>query len=942
VEPRFVGRADELAELVALLDEALDGRPRVAVIAGEPGIGKTRLIEELAALAGARAVPVLWGGCTDAEGAPAYWPWRRILRAWLALVGAERAADVLARTSDAVVRLAPELPGVPDAGPDDRFALFDAVTRFFGGAAEETGLVLVLDDVQWADADSLQLLAHLTREATRARLLVVATLRPAELNPARSAILADLVRRQGALAVELSGWDEAIVGAALAERLGHPAAPEVVAEVARRSGGNPFFVGELARVLRAGEIRVPTAVRDVVRSRINRLPAPCRALLGPAAVLGREVDPALLASVTGADGVLDDLRPALDDGVLDHPAGQAGLRFAHDLVRETVLADLAPTQQARVHLAVVVLLAASADDPDVVVELAHHSLAALPSGDRLAAVGWARRAAEVAQSRLAYAEAVRLLTDVLDAGRSVLAPAERITVLLDLARAKASAHDVAGAIATSTEAAELARAIGDVEGLGRAALGLPEVSEVPWLDVVRSWCEEVLRGLGEADSSLKAQLLAQVAHCALFMADGSTIRAASAAALAMAERLDDPPSLARALRARQLARSGADGNGERLVLGGRLLALAERTGNADDALWGRLWRFDALMQAGRVAEAEAELAAVEPVVAGLRTPLARLHLLRGQFALLMARGRFAEARALNDETIAIAAKGGHTGALATARSLEFTMAATTGADPGDLDWLRTHPATREPFSALSRGGLALLLVETGGLEEARHWYTGLPEPGSPRIPVFMDLTLEGMRAQLALDLGDAAAGEAVHRLLLPYADLHLVGGAGAITTSGSVRLALGMAALAAGKADVAVRHLLAAVAVDDAAGLVHPATAARFRLAMALRARGRSSDVDDAQGVLAEADAAAERLGMVPLRTRIAALGATLRDGGVLSRRETEIVELVGRGLTNRQIASTAHISERTVETHVGHALAKLGFTRRAQIAAWVAGKRSS
>ena len=633
-----MGRADELAELVTLLDEALDGRSRVAVIAGEPGIGKTRLTEELGALAGARAVPVLWGGCTDAEGAPAYWPWRRILRAWLALVGAERAADVLARTSEAVVRLAPELPGVPDAGPDDRFALFDAVTRFFGVIAEETGLVLVLDDVQWADADSLQLLAHLTREATHARLLVVATCRPAELDSARSAVLAELARRPGALAVELGGWDEALVAAALAERLGRPPAPEVVAAVARRSGGNPFFVGELARVLRTGEVRVPAAVRDVVRSRIHRLPEPCRALLGPAAVLGREVDPALLASVTGVQGVLDELRPALDDGVLDHPAGRAGLRFAHDLVRETVLADLAQAEQARVHLAVVALLEASADDPDVVVELAHHTLAALPAGDRLAAVGWARRAAAVAQTRLAYAEAARLLTSALDAGRSVLAPAERIAVLLDLARAKALAHDVAGAIATSTEAAELARATGDVEGLGRAALGLPEVSEVPWLDVVRSWCEEALRGLGAADSPLKAQLLAQVAHCALFMADRSTIRTSSAAALAMAERLDDPPSLVRALRARQLACAGADGNAERLVLGGRLLALAERTGDADTALWGRLWRYDALLQAGRVAEADTELSAVESVVATLRTPLARLHLLRGQIALLVGQG----------------------------------------------------------------------------------------------------------------------------------------------------------------------------------------------------------------------------------------------------------------------------------------------------------------
>jgi len=916
-----VGRADELAELVALLDAALDGRSGFAVIAGEPGIGKTRLAEELAALAGARAVPVLWGGCTATEGAPAYWPWRRILRSWLAVVGPDRAAAAMAGFGE-VARLAPELPGEPVES--DRFALFDAVARFLVTVAEEAGLVLVLDDVQWADADSLALLAHVTREVTRGRLLVVATVRPAERDLAL-----------GGLVIELFGWDDAEVGAAL----GGVPDPDFVAAVARRSGGNPFFVGELVRAGTAA-LRVPSAVRDVVRARIRRLPEPCRALLGAAAVLGRDVDAALLSAVTGADGVLDDLRPALDDGVLDHPAGRIGLRFTHDLVRESVLADLAAAEQARVHLAVVAALTPSADDPDVVAELAHHALAALPAGDRVAATGWARRAAEVAHSRLAYDEAARLLADALAAGRPVLSPAERLSVLLELARARGLAHDVAGAIATFTEAAELARATGDAAGLACAALGLPEVSEGTWLDAVRGWCEEALRGLGDGDSPLKARLLAQVAHSGLFGGDARAIAGAGAAALAMAERLDDPASLSIALRARQLAHSDADGNAERLVLGGRMLALGERTGDPEAVLWGRLWRFDALLQAGRVTDAETELVAVEPVVAVLRRLLPRLHLLRGRVALALGRGRFAEARALNDEAAAIAEQGGHFGASATARSLRIGIAAATGGDPGDLEWLRTHPSRLEPMAALTRGQMTHLLLGRGEQAEAREWYASLPEVGAAQIPSFMVLPLEGMRAQLLPDFGDAPTAEAVHKALLPYADLHLVGGAGAIMTMGSVRLALGYAATVAGKPDVAVRHLRTAVAVDDEAGLAHPATLARHQLAVALRARGRPSDVDESIGVLAQAEAAAERLGMAPLRARIAELRAGADDGGVLSRREAEIAELVGRGLTNRQIAASAHISERTVETHVGHVLAKLGFTRRSEIAAWVAGRK--
>jgi DNA-binding CsgD family transcriptional regulator len=735
--------------------------------------------------------------------------------------------------------------------------------------------------------------------------------------------------------IELFGWDDAEVGAALG---GAPDA-DFVAAVARRSGGNPFFVAELARARTAG-LRVPAAARDVVRARIRRLPEPCRALLGAAAVLGRDVDAALLAAVTGVDGVLDELRPALDDGVLDHPAGRVGLRFTHDLVRESVLADLAAAEQARVHLAVVAALAPSADDPDVVTELAHHALAALPAGDRRDATGWARKAAHVAHALLAYDETARLLADALAAGRPVLSPAERLAVLLDLARARGLAHDVAGGIATFTEAAELARATGDAEGLARAALGLPEVSNPEWLDAVRAWCEEALRGIGEGDTPLKAKVLAQLAHCALLLADARVMDEASAAALTMAERLDDPASLAIALRARQLARAAPDGNAERLVLGGRLLALGERTGDREDVLWGRMWRFDALLQAGRVSDAEAELAAVEPVVAALRRPLARLHLLRSRVAVTLGQGRFAEARAQNDEAMAIAERGGDVGAVATARSVRLGMVASTGDDPDprDLDWVRSHPTRMHPMAALTRAQMARLFLDRGERSEAREWYASLPEPGSPRIPAFIALALEGMRALLLADLGDAATAEAVYRVLLPHADLHLVGGAGAITTGGSARGALGIAALTAGKPDIAVQHLRSAVTADDAAGLANPAALARVELAVALRARGRSSDVDESVGLLVEADAAAERMGMAPLRARIAALGAA--EGGVLSRREAEIAELVGRGLTNRQIAASAHISERTVETHVGHVLAKLGFTRRSEIAAWVAGRK--
>ena len=222
-----------------------------------------------------------------AEGAPAYWPWRRILRAWLALVGPRRAPPRRWPAFGEVARLAPELPGEPVGS--DRFALFDAVARFLAAVAEEAGLVLVLDDVQWADADSLALLAHVTREVTRGAA-AGRRHRPARrASSSRRAALVDRARRVGR---RRRSAPRSPIGSA-----GGPT-PDVVAAVARRSGGNPFFVGELARA-GSSALRVPAAVRDVVRARIRRLPEPCRALLGAAAVLGRDVDATLLSSVTG-------------------------------------------------------------------------------------------------------------------------------------------------------------------------------------------------------------------------------------------------------------------------------------------------------------------------------------------------------------------------------------------------------------------------------------------------------------------------------------------------------------------------------------------------------------------------------------------------------------------------------------------------------------------
>ncbi len=734
VEPRFVGRSAELRELLGLLDAALDGRPGLALLIGEPGIGKTRLAAELGRMAGVRAVPVLWGRCTDAEGVPAYWPWRSVLRSWLAGAGPEDVAPQLRGPAARLVRIAPELPvaehagrdgrgrrrsgpgpgGPPEPTPEERFGLFDAMAGLLAAVARPVGLVVVLDDAHWADPASAALLLHLAREARDARLLLVVTGRTAEL--AGGPLVGDLSRAPGAAVLELSGLAEADVAAALAERLGAVPDPDVVARVSARTAGNPFLVGEAARALRGAPVGagVPAAVRDAVRRRLDRLPAGCRALLRPAAVLGRDVDAGLLATVSGvsADAVLAGLAPAVADGVLEAGVGTAS-RFAHDLVRETVLAGLDQAERARVHAAAAAALEPAAADPDVVVELAEHALAALPLGDPDRARTWARRS-------------------------------------------------------------------------------------------------------------------------------------------------DDPAALVAALRARQLARAGPDGNAERLRLGGRMIELGRRTGAADTVMWGHLWRFDALLQAGRTTEAEAELGPLEEATARSGEPLGRWHLLRSRIAVSFTRGRFAEAHVLNTESWAIAHRGGHEAAEMTARAAACHLATLLGREDVLTDGLESVIAVRTPYAQLVKLSMALWHLELGRPGEAARWCDGLPPADAPGIPAFMLLITAALRARVAAAFEDAPVAAAVHRVLAPHAGLHVVGGAGAMASHGPVRLYLGLTALTCGRTATAIEYLRAAVGESEEAAAAPWTAYSRLCLARALRARGRPGDAAEASAAAsAAADAAA-------------------------------------------------------------------------------------
>ncbi len=425
---RLVGRGLELRQAIAALGEARTAS-RIVLVEGEPGIGKTRLLEELAAEARSRGTAVLWGRAFEGGATPAFWPWLPPLRT---LVADQAPGDI-----------APELANLVSAGEGtasgaerSRFQLFDAVHRLIADAAATAPLMIVLDDIQWADLASLELLTFVAGQVVSDPILLACSVRQLEVgrNDAVVEALAALSRAAATRRIFLRGLSHADTAELVALAAGPDVAEDVTAAIQLRAEGNPFFATELARLVVAehatadllGAVSpggdVPSGVRDVVRRRIALLPDETVALLQVAGVMGREVDLDLLAAAADADfdTILDDIEPAVVHRLLEPvPDRPATFRFSHALVREAVVDDVSALRRARIHLKVADALAATLGHLDDTAEIiAEHLWSAAPIGVGQRAAEAIERAAEVAVRRYAFESAEALLERAVQLRRS--------------------------------------------------------------------------------------------------------------------------------------------------------------------------------------------------------------------------------------------------------------------------------------------------------------------------------------------------------------------------------------------------------------------------------------------------------------------------------------------------------------------------------------------
>jgi DNA-binding SARP family transcriptional activator len=867
----FVGRDLDLAALREAIDRACVGEGGAALVTGEPGIGKSRLLEEATRDCASRGLAVLWGRASEAGGAPAFWPWLQVLRSSADLV---TGSDIDGGDPDDVGLLARLVPvlgtGIPPETvlvQDDegaRFRLFDAVCRFLLRRAERQPTVVVIEDVQWADESTLLLVEHLTPLLPGSRLLLAVTCREVHVDrhDRLSTTLAELTRTAAAT-VRLLGLDVPEVAELIRSISGDEPEAEVVDRIAARTNGNPFFVGEIARL---PDDRVPPTITAVVRSHLRSLSDTQFDILGTAALIGREIDPTLVAAVSGAgiDEVEDALDAAEEANIVDSPG--RSLRFVHALVREVLVEDL-PLHLRRARHRQVARALSSANDHRLD-QAAHHWFVGARPGDVDEAVPVTLRAGARATSLLAHGEAARHY----DHAVSLLAMdptadrRRRCDVLHALGEARMRNGELAPGQAPVLEASNLARELADGPRLVRAALaycGPPRINRRD--ELAASLVHEALRWVDpEMQPAVAARLHANLAimPAVEFPAAGHAARA-----VALAERTGEPSVLATALGSLWWRCFDTADVGRAAGTARRQLGAARAAANPELEIEAEINALEAAWYLGDREGRTTSLRAVRRLASKLRMPWYEGVATMYEARQLVAEGELVQAEARADPLLEVAlAEGQNIGGVYGAQ--RFAILSFQDREVEIEPVVRSMvDATLEELLVVDISYRALLArhyAEVGRTDEADWFFSGLFDdefeaPG--RLYGCHQAVILGLIADACVAMGSKAHAPQLHRLLQPWLGLHLQ-----VTPSlylGPTSLYVGMLEQVMDRLDDSVAHLEQSVDEARAAGIVvcqpiQPEVA----LARVLAERRAPGDVPAATDLLAMAKRTAQRHGI--------------------------------------------------------------------------------
>jgi DNA-binding SARP family transcriptional activator len=891
----FVRPERDMARLEAAWATSRAGRRQVILLAGEPGIGKSRRSAEIARVAYEAAGTVLHGRCDDGLAVP-YQPFVEALGTYVR----HATEPVLGRLAGELTRLAPDLttrfPDLPDpinADPEtERHRLFDAVAAWLAAVAETAPTVLVVEDIHWASPPTLAMLRHLVRSGEPGRLLVVINYRDTalDLTPALADAVVDLLRQPDVERLRLTGLDSDGVGAYLAARSGQEldeSGRRLAARLQTETAGNPFYLGELLRHL--GEIgdrtpthnrAVPDSVRDVIAQRIGRLPPATGQVLEFAAIQGERFDPAVLARAAGIPylEVLGALDAASAARLVAETTDAVGYRFVHALVRHTIDDGLGAARRLQLHAATGTALAAQAGDGwrEHAAELARHALAALtPVGASAEEVrrtlDYTRAAADRAADALAYEEAAGLLARALPLTRRVDDPPRRAAVLVALGQAQLHAGDAAHREHLK-EGANLALELRDGALAARAALAVQRpVNVLGAVDPDRvDLMERVLVALGTSDGSARAGVLVTLA-AELHHSTDPRRHDLARQAITVAREVDDPLCLARVLAVAGFALWQPETSTERMAIALELEALAEPLGDPVVQIDANLAVYYAAVQVCDVGRGRAALARATQLAEELGQPALRLRALLGHQNCAMLDGRFADFKRYAAEALHFGEALGNVDAL----GIHYADGAVACLLLGHLDaaheslhiaWtrLRLPIQLMNPIQAWTS-------AEAGQPDVARAL---LADVGCPQLDLFprhiyWRLGVLAALAGAAGAVGDRELADSLYPELVPFREEMAIF---QVSAAGPVAHHLGVLAAVLGRHAEAQAHFAHAAAMAERTGARGVLVRTRLEWARMLLTRGGPGDETAARDLLIAAQQLAEQQGAPELAARAAQL----------------------------------------------------------------------
>lgn len=873
----MTGRVAEMGEIERWVEATRAARAseRVLLLCGDPGVGKSRLLAEVATRGHADGAVVLAGRSPEETLVP-FQPFLEALGHYVTNAPLEelRAAAhghgaELVRLVPALRRRLPELPATENGDSEtERYRLFEAVAGLLGELAARRPVLIVLDDVHWADRPTLMLLRHLARANPAARLSIIGAYRATEpWNEGFAAAMTGLRHERLIRQIDVSGLPERDMARMIAVRLGRLPNEGFIHALHVETGGNPFFIEEILRHLEdagvspldAGaadlaEVGVPDDIRDVVSRRLERLSPAALESLRVAAVIGRDFDAGLLERIVGLDEerYLAGLEEALAAGLIaEAPGVGGGYTFGHTLIRETLYEGMSRPRRARTHRRVG--LALEAEGPHRHANaLAHHFTRAAEPEDAERAIRYALQAGEEATRMLAHEQAVEHYAGALTLlarFRSEHAD-QRCRLLLDLGEALVRSGERPRAWGVFREAAAIASELEDWPSLARAAIGAsrrhvqpPGVIDEDLITML----EQALQTTSREPSVIRVLLLSRLAAALYYSERREQMRRLAAEATVLAGRLGEPLAGALAAAARRRAYWGPGHLERRLADSTQMLRAAREAGDVDLTLQGHAWLVVDLLETGDRAAVEAQIEAFTVGARRLRQPLFtwQAAVWRAMRALLA--GHLSTADRLAGEALSAGVRA--EGITAPQYYSIQLLAIRREQDRlAELEGPARELVRGNPHRPAWRALLALLLTEAGRQEEARAELAGLAAEGFTEIPLDGDWMIAmTILADVAVALGDPEWARLLYQQLLPYANTTVVIGVAAVCLGSTARY-LGRLALAMGERATGLEHLERALAVNEALDAPVQLAHTQLDLAPALGRGARARELSEAAG----------------------------------------------------------------------------------------------